>query len=220
MKPILFLFSPSRRPPSLLPLSDPHIDKQPVKVKRKKSFNLTRKFPFYKSKENIVQELVESEREYPRCVMEGGAGWCCGFFFFLVLSPSCFSSVSQLSSFRSPPRDGLCDGTTLIPFSHCPGEMPHTHTHTHRAVWGEGGLSGVSASVYGLQRSVCCQPGVCECVAALTHRPSQHGHAAPCISPDQSCSQSLTHNKRNLINWTEALTLNRSKSHFNGIGPV
>uniref|UniRef100_A0A8C2FSR4 Discs, large homolog 3 (Drosophila) n=1 Tax=Cyprinus carpio TaxID=7962 RepID=A0A8C2FSR4_CYPCA len=35
-----------------------------VKVKRKKSFNLSRKFPFYKSKENIVQELVETEREY------------------------------------------------------------------------------------------------------------------------------------------------------------
>uniref|UniRef100_A0A8C2FN12 Discs, large homolog 3 (Drosophila) n=1 Tax=Cyprinus carpio TaxID=7962 RepID=A0A8C2FN12_CYPCA len=33
-------------------------------MKRKKSFNLSRKFPFYKSKENIVQELVETEREY------------------------------------------------------------------------------------------------------------------------------------------------------------
>uniref|UniRef100_A0A8C1YNU0 Discs, large homolog 3 (Drosophila) n=1 Tax=Cyprinus carpio TaxID=7962 RepID=A0A8C1YNU0_CYPCA len=33
-----------------------------VKVKRKKSFNLSRKFPFYKSKENIVQELVETEQ--------------------------------------------------------------------------------------------------------------------------------------------------------------
>uniref|UniRef100_A0A8C2K1S1 Discs, large homolog 3 (Drosophila) n=1 Tax=Cyprinus carpio TaxID=7962 RepID=A0A8C2K1S1_CYPCA len=33
-------------------------------LKRKKSFNLSRKFPFYKSKENIVQELVETEREY------------------------------------------------------------------------------------------------------------------------------------------------------------
>uniref|UniRef100_A0A8C4NRS3 Discs, large homolog 3 (Drosophila) n=1 Tax=Dicentrarchus labrax TaxID=13489 RepID=A0A8C4NRS3_DICLA len=31
-------------------------------IKRKKSFNLSRKFPFYKSKENIVQELVESEQ--------------------------------------------------------------------------------------------------------------------------------------------------------------
>uniref|UniRef100_A0A671R0J3 Disks large homolog 3-like n=1 Tax=Sinocyclocheilus anshuiensis TaxID=1608454 RepID=A0A671R0J3_9TELE len=39
---------------------------RPVKVKRKKSFNLSRKFPFYKSKENIVQELVETEREYER----------------------------------------------------------------------------------------------------------------------------------------------------------
>ncbi|XP_068445391.1 disks large homolog 3 isoform X3 [Clinocottus analis] len=35
---------------------------RPVKVKRKKSFNLSRKFPFYKSKENIVQELGESEQ--------------------------------------------------------------------------------------------------------------------------------------------------------------
>uniref|UniRef100_A0AAQ4PG71 Discs, large homolog 3 (Drosophila) n=1 Tax=Gasterosteus aculeatus aculeatus TaxID=481459 RepID=A0AAQ4PG71_GASAC len=31
-------------------------------VKRKKSFNLSRKFPFYKSKENIVQELGDSEQ--------------------------------------------------------------------------------------------------------------------------------------------------------------
>ncbi|XP_051506217.1 disks large homolog 3-like isoform X8 [Myxocyprinus asiaticus] len=35
---------------------------RPVKAKRKKSFNLSRKFPFYKSKENIVQELVETEQ--------------------------------------------------------------------------------------------------------------------------------------------------------------
>ncbi|XP_043983260.1 disks large homolog 3 isoform X4 [Gambusia affinis] len=37
-------------------------NRQQVKVKRKKSFNLSRKFPFYKSKENIVQELVETEQ--------------------------------------------------------------------------------------------------------------------------------------------------------------
>ncbi|KAM4585906.1 disks large homolog 3 isoform 3-T3 [Fundulus diaphanus] len=37
-------------------------NRQPVKVKRKKSFNLSRKFPFYKSKENIGQDLVESEQ--------------------------------------------------------------------------------------------------------------------------------------------------------------
>ncbi|KAK1803908.1 hypothetical protein P4O66_003751 [Electrophorus voltai] len=37
-------------------------NRQLVKVKRKKSFNLSRKFPFYKSKENIVQDLVESEQ--------------------------------------------------------------------------------------------------------------------------------------------------------------
>uniref|UniRef100_A0A667Z012 Discs large MAGUK scaffold protein 3 n=1 Tax=Myripristis murdjan TaxID=586833 RepID=A0A667Z012_9TELE len=45
-----------------------------VEVKRKKSFNLSRKFPFYKSKENIV-DLVESEREYQLC----DQGACCPF---------------------------------------------------------------------------------------------------------------------------------------------
>ncbi|XP_036069912.1 disks large homolog 3 isoform X3 [Oryzias melastigma] len=35
---------------------------RPVKVKRKKSFNLSRKFPFYKSKENIAYELVDPEQ--------------------------------------------------------------------------------------------------------------------------------------------------------------
>ncbi|KAG2464622.1 DLG3 protein, partial [Polypterus senegalus] len=34
--------------------------RQSVKSKRKKSFNLSRKFPFYKSKENIVQENVDT----------------------------------------------------------------------------------------------------------------------------------------------------------------
>uniref|UniRef100_G3PYD7 Discs, large homolog 3 (Drosophila) n=1 Tax=Gasterosteus aculeatus aculeatus TaxID=481459 RepID=G3PYD7_GASAC len=42
------------------------------KVKRKKSFNLSRKFPFYKSKENIVQELGDSEREYQLFDRGGG----------------------------------------------------------------------------------------------------------------------------------------------------
>ncbi|XP_059919017.1 disks large homolog 3 isoform X6 [Gadus macrocephalus] len=37
-------------------------NRHPVKVKRKKSFNLSRKFPFYKSKENIVQEMVDAEQ--------------------------------------------------------------------------------------------------------------------------------------------------------------
>ncbi|XP_041111889.1 disks large homolog 3-like isoform X2 [Polyodon spathula] len=39
-----------------------------VKSKRKKSFNLSRKFPFYKSKENIGQENVDTERKYRQCV--------------------------------------------------------------------------------------------------------------------------------------------------------
>uniref|UniRef100_A0A8C5GQ48 Discs, large homolog 3 (Drosophila) n=1 Tax=Gouania willdenowi TaxID=441366 RepID=A0A8C5GQ48_GOUWI len=36
-------------------------------IDAKKSFNLSRKFPFYKSKENIVHELGESERKYQLC---------------------------------------------------------------------------------------------------------------------------------------------------------
>uniref|UniRef100_A0A8C9VGM6 Discs large MAGUK scaffold protein 3 n=1 Tax=Scleropages formosus TaxID=113540 RepID=A0A8C9VGM6_SCLFO len=40
---------------------------------RKKSFSLSRKFPFYKSKENIVQELAEPEREY-QCVLRTWSG--------------------------------------------------------------------------------------------------------------------------------------------------
>uniref|UniRef100_A0A8C9W9G3 Discs large MAGUK scaffold protein 3 n=1 Tax=Scleropages formosus TaxID=113540 RepID=A0A8C9W9G3_SCLFO len=42
-------------------------------IKRKKSFSLSRKFPFYKSKENIVQELAEPEREY-QCVLRTWSG--------------------------------------------------------------------------------------------------------------------------------------------------
>uniref|UniRef100_A0A674BN07 Discs large MAGUK scaffold protein 3 n=1 Tax=Salmo trutta TaxID=8032 RepID=A0A674BN07_SALTR len=44
-----------------------------IKIKRKKSFNLSHKFPFYKSKENIVQEL-DSEHGtcfLPFCYSEG-----------------------------------------------------------------------------------------------------------------------------------------------------
>ncbi|XP_041075850.1 disks large homolog 3 isoform X15 [Polyodon spathula] len=37
-------------------------NRQSVKSKRKKSFNLSRKFPFYKSKENIGQENVDTEQ--------------------------------------------------------------------------------------------------------------------------------------------------------------
>uniref|UniRef100_A0A8C7WKJ6 Discs, large homolog 3 (Drosophila) n=1 Tax=Oncorhynchus mykiss TaxID=8022 RepID=A0A8C7WKJ6_ONCMY len=39
-----------------------------IKIKRKKSFNLSHKFPFYKSKENIVQEL-ESEQGHEDTIL-------------------------------------------------------------------------------------------------------------------------------------------------------
>lgn len=125
LKPILFCFRPLIAPPSP---SHPHVNNQPVKVKRKKSFNLSRKFPFYKSKENIVQNLVESEREYQPCDWRGG-----GVLFFL-LSLSCFSSVFQLSSFHSPPGMVLCDGTTLIPFSLSQRDAPRAEPPSGRGV--------------------------------------------------------------------------------------
>lgn len=85
LKPILFLFLPFHCPPSSFIHT---LDEQPVKVKRKKSFNLSRKFPFYKSKENIVQELVESEREYQPCdpVWGGGTGASSFPFHAFILS--------------------------------------------------------------------------------------------------------------------------------------
>lgn len=129
LKSILFLFSPSHCSP--LPYSHPHIDKQPVKVKRKKSFNLSRKFPFYKSKENIVQDLVESEREYQLCD-RGGVG---GVLFLPSLS--CFSSVFQLSSLRSPPGT-VCVMAPLSSLSRCPRETPHTQS------WHQAGDVGFS----------------------------------------------------------------------------
>lgn len=162
---------PSPPPPPLY--SHPHIDKQPVKVKRKKSFNLSRKFPFYKSKENIVQELVESEREYQLCDRWGWA------VVFLLLSPSCFSSVSQLSSFRSPPGMVCVPWHHSHPFLTVPERCPTCRAGIRLETWGS--LWCVCASVCGLQRSVqlcvCCQLCVCAwCVCtfltALTHGPS------------------------------------------------
>lgn len=222
----VFVFTLSLPPPALPSPSHPHIDKQPVKVKRKKSFNLSRKFPFYKSKENIVQELVESEREYQLCD-RGWFGGVLGFFFFFVLgvfstlSPSCFSSVYQLSSFRSPPGM-VCVMASHSSLSHCPREMPHMRSR-HQA--GDVGFSLVCLCICLRAPEGCLNcvvpPAVCVYACVLgcinTHSPNTDD-ATPCISPDQFASQSLTHNKKNLINWTEALTLNRSKSRFNGIG--
>lgn len=133
LKPILFLFVPSHCPRPLSPPPPHHIhthsDEQPVKVKRKKSFNLSRKFPFYKSKENIVQELVESEREYPLCHQWGGGGVCFYFLFFLSSSSPRFSSLYHLSSSHSRDVWSVC--ITLIPAS----EMPHMTLVMWACLW-------------------------------------------------------------------------------------
>lgn len=119
--PVCFCFHPLIAPPPSLTHAS---TKQPVKVKRKKSFNLSRKFPFYKSKENIVQELVESEREYQLCDRgEGGLSPPFPFMLQFCLSPSIFSLTST---------DGLCDGTTLIPSSLSQRDSPLTEP----AWWG------------------------------------------------------------------------------------
>ena len=162
----VFVFTLSLPPPP----SHPH--KQPVKVKRKKSFNLSRKFPFYKSKENIVQELVESEREYQLCDRSGG-----GWVLFFVLSPSCFSSVSQFSSFHSPPGMVCVMAPLSSLFSLSQRDAPHAEPASSRRC---GLLSGVfvrlSTGSRGVSSCVCAASRVCVCErkpsAALTHRPS------------------------------------------------
>ena len=164
--PVCFLFLPSHCPS---PLSHPRINKQPVKVKRKKSFNLSRKFPFYKSKENIVQELVESEREYQLCDRGGGAV----LFFY----PFPFVLQFRLSTLIFPltSRDGLCDGTVLIPFLTVSERSP-TCRSQHREAGHVGFLSGatvhLSVGSRGVSSCVCATSCVCKFFAALTHRPS------------------------------------------------
>lgn len=149
----VFVCALSLPPPSSSVPSPPHTDEQPVKVKRKKSFNLSRKFPFYKSKENIVQELVESEREYPLCDQRGG------WFNSSFGSPSspCFRSLYHLSSFHS--RDVWSDGITLIPASVSQREAPHV-------AGGVGLLCGVSVCLSVGSRGV--SSCVCELLAVLT----------------------------------------------------
>ena len=161
--PFCFCFHPLIAPlPTPPPLySHPHIDKQPVKVKRKKSFNLSRKFPFYKSKENIVQELVETEREYQLCDRWGWA---------VVFSPP-FPFMLQfcLSTFIfSAHLQGWCvcvrDGTTLIPFSLSQRDAPHAEPASGRR---RGVLSGVSVHLSVGSRGVSSCVCAASCVSAL-----------------------------------------------------
>lgn len=175
-------------------LFHPHSDEQPVKVKRKKSFNLSRKFPFYKSKENIVQELVESEREYQPCGPVWGRGARGGF----ILSFPRLRSFFQLPYFGSPPRVVGASAQLLSP-SHLPREKPHTLSrHEAQNVVVGGTLWCVSEHLsLGFR-------GVSGCVrvlsAALTHTLSKHCEACLRVSHDQFFSPSLTHNEKNLIN--------------------
>lgn len=201
LKPILFFWSHPLIAPS--PPSHPHIHKQPVKVKRKKSFNLSRKFPFYKSKENIAQEL-EPEREYQLC----DRGWGGGVDVFRLFP--LHASVLSLSFHLSAHLQGwFVWWRHSHPFLTVPERSQH-----HQA--GDVGFSLVCLCICLWAPEECLAVCVCKFLAALTHEPSNT--AASAMSPDQFSSQSLTHNNKNLINWTEALTLNRSKSHLMGLG--
>uniref|UniRef100_A0A3Q3N3I5 Discs, large homolog 3 (Drosophila) n=1 Tax=Mastacembelus armatus TaxID=205130 RepID=A0A3Q3N3I5_9TELE len=96
-----------------------------IKVKRKKSFNLSRKFPFYKSKENIVQELVDSEREYLSC----DRGGRCSLSFSLHAS---VVSVSNAVHYTRPviilgPMKDRVNDDLISEFPHKFGScVPHT----------------------------------------------------------------------------------------------
>lgn len=91
---------------------------------------------------------------------------CC----FHPLSPSCFNSVSQLSSFRSPPGM-VCAMASLSSLSHCPREMPHTPraSTTELEMWGSLWCVCLWAPEE-CSNCVCCQLGVFS--AVLTHTPS------------------------------------------------
>uniref|UniRef100_A0A7N8XP79 Discs, large homolog 3 (Drosophila) n=1 Tax=Mastacembelus armatus TaxID=205130 RepID=A0A7N8XP79_9TELE len=85
-------------------------------IKRKKSFNLSRKFPFYKSKENIVQELVDSERE--------SHGSC--IFIFKVVSVSNAVHYTRPVIILGPMKDRVNDDL-ISEFPHKFGScVPHT----------------------------------------------------------------------------------------------
>lgn len=132
-----------------------------------------------------MQELVESEREYQLCDQGGRRGGGGGVLFFFFFRSFPFMPQFCLSTFIFPltSRDGLCDGTTLIPFSLSQGDTPHAEPASG---WRCGVLSGVSVHLStgsrGVSSCVCCQLWVCVCVcvfvclckflAALTHRPS------------------------------------------------
>ena len=156
--PFCFCFHPLIAP--LPPLySHPHIDKQPVKVKRKKSFNLSRKFPFYKSKENIVQELVETEREYQLCDRWGWAVvFSPPFPFMLQFCLSTFIFSAHLQGWCVC----VCAMAPLSSLSHCPREMPHMQS---RRQAGDVGFSLVCLCIclWAPEEcpAVCALPAVC-----------------------------------------------------------
>lgn len=205
--------------------SSTHCDEQPVKVKRKKSFNLSRKFPFYKSKENIVVDLVDSERKYqpcdPQCAAGGEEGRGeTGLHPFSVHAFFTFSlSNFHLLAPPTPPRDDSS-------FSYHPTSL----TLSQREEIVEA-LSCVRVRVC---LSICLWAvrGVSSCVHVACilccintnarYKTKQKKKTRPVqvtISSSSPSAPSLTHNGKNLINWTP-FKLNRSKSHFNGIGLV
>lgn len=113
-----------------------------------------------------MQELVESEREYQLCDRVGVGG----AVFFTVPFP--FMLQFCLSTFIFPltSRDGLCDGTTLIPFSLSQGDTPHA---APASGWRCGVLSGVSVHLStgsrGVSSCMCCQLRVCVCASSWLH---------------------------------------------------
>lgn len=157
--------------------------------------------------------------------MEGG-GVDVFFFFSLLLlgfSPSfpLHASFRALNSHLSAHLQGCFEcWLHSHPRPHHPREMPHMQSRHRRpemcgSLWRVCVCAHLSAGSRGVSGCVCARVSL----AALTHKLPNAAMLAPRTSHDQFFSQSLTHNKKNLINWT-AFTLNRSKSHFNGIGLV
>lgn len=93
---------------------------------------------------------VGGVRTWVPVVWSRGGGWV----FFPILSSPCFSALSQLSSFRSPPGMVWVLAPLSSPFSLSQRDAPHAEPRMWGSLW------CVCASVHGLQRSV----QLCVCV--------------------------------------------------------
>lgn len=160
LKPILFLFSPSHC--SLLPLLTHTSTQTACQSKAQKKLQPLTQVPVLQEQGEYCAGLGGVWTWVPAVWLRGG-GVCC-FSSFPFMLQFCLSTfIFSLTS-----RDGLCDGTTLIPFSLSQRDAPRAEPASG---WRYGVLSGVSVHLSvgsrGVSSCVCCQLHVHACVQFL-----------------------------------------------------